>query len=109
MDYKIIGGDGREYGPVSLDELKSWVREGRIGRDSLIARSDVGVWLSADKFSELQPELSDLYAKNPTMQRSSFEPVGFWPRLGAFLVDYIVMWVAFSVLWGIMGPMLGGD
>lgn len=27
--YKIIGADGNQYGPVSLDELKSWVRDRR--------------------------------------------------------------------------------
>ncbi len=103
MDYKIIGGDGREYGPVTLDELKSWIREGRISRDSLIARSDVGVWLSAEKFSELQLELGDVYAKNPSMQRSTFESVGFWPRVGAFLLDNVAMWVVFFVVWEALG------
>jgi hypothetical protein len=27
--YKIIGGDGKEYGPVSADQLRQWVNEGR--------------------------------------------------------------------------------
>ena len=27
--YKILGGDGNEYGPVSADTLRQWVREGR--------------------------------------------------------------------------------
>ena len=27
--YKILGGDGKEYGPVLADTLRQWVREGR--------------------------------------------------------------------------------
>jgi TM2 domain-containing membrane protein YozV len=27
--YKIIGADGREYGPVGADQLKQWIAEGR--------------------------------------------------------------------------------
>ncbi|MFN7141975.1 MAG: RDD family protein, partial [Limisphaerales bacterium] len=108
MDYKMIGGDGREYGPVTLDELKNWVREGRIGRDTLVARSDVGVWLAADKFTELAPELREVYEKNPALARNTFEIVGFWPPLGAFLLDTVVLWVAFSVLWSWFGASWAG-
>lgn len=27
--YKILGGDGREYGPVSADVIRQWITEGR--------------------------------------------------------------------------------
>jgi len=27
--YKIIGADGREYGPVSADQIRQWIAEGR--------------------------------------------------------------------------------
>ena len=46
-NYKIIGGDGREYGPVTLDEIKGWIRDGRIGRTTQIWRSDLGSWHDA--------------------------------------------------------------
>jgi len=26
--YKIIGADGREYGPITADQLRQWIREG---------------------------------------------------------------------------------
>ncbi len=105
----MIGGDGREYGPIPLNELKNWIREGRIGRETLIARSDVGVWLAASKFSELDPDLRDVYEKNPSLSRHSFEPVGFWPRVGAFLLDNIVMWIAFYAVWSWIGLDFAGE
>lgn len=35
MTYKIIGGDGREYGPVTETELRKWIAEGRLNAQSL--------------------------------------------------------------------------
>ena len=28
--YKIIGADGKEYGPVSTEQLRQWLLEGRV-------------------------------------------------------------------------------
>ena len=28
--YKIIGGDQKEYGPVTADQLRAWITEGRV-------------------------------------------------------------------------------
>ena len=27
--YRIIGADGREYGPIPAEQLRQWIREGR--------------------------------------------------------------------------------
>lgn len=53
ITYKTIGGDGKEYGPISLEQLKGWVAEGRIGPNSQIWRSDQGVWSTAGALPEL--------------------------------------------------------
>ncbi len=34
MTYQIIGGDGREYGPVTDAELRKWIAEGRLNAQS---------------------------------------------------------------------------
>ena len=34
--YTIIGGDKQEYGPVSADDVRLWIAEGRLGEQSLI-------------------------------------------------------------------------
>jgi hypothetical protein len=33
--YKIIGADQREYGPVSADQIRQWIREGRANANTL--------------------------------------------------------------------------
>ena len=51
--YTMLGADGQQYGPVGLDLLKSWIREGRIDAASQILRSDTNTWLPASQYTEL--------------------------------------------------------
>src|ERR1041385_8678220 len=93
LSYKIIGGDGREYGPVSLDELRAWVVDGRVGGPTQVWRSDSGSWSPATHYEELQPEIGQVSAGAEAM-----EAVGFWPRFGAYILDCIVMWVVYRLV-----------
>ena len=52
-EYKIIGADGREYGPATLDELIEWVREGRVGRQTQVWSSTDERWTPAGRMTEL--------------------------------------------------------
>ena len=42
--YKIIGGDQKEYGPASAEEMCRWISEGRLGQETLVQREGSGVW-----------------------------------------------------------------
>src|SRR5438552_15642153 len=53
LTYKIIGTDGKEYGPVALSELQKWVGEGRITGATQVLRSDQQGWSTAASFPEL--------------------------------------------------------
>lgn len=56
--YIIIGGDGKEYGPISADDLRKWIAEGRLNAQSM-AKSE-----SDAEFRPLAafPELADAFA-----------------------------------------------
>jgi hypothetical protein len=54
LTYKIRGADGKEYGPVNLDQLIAWLRESRIGLENEVMRSDMNYWSPAANFTELQ-------------------------------------------------------
>jgi uncharacterized RDD family membrane protein YckC len=100
VEYKIIGGDGLEYGPAALDELRSWIRDGRVAGSTQVWRSDKSSWSSADRYSELQPDLTHLYEASRHVAAARLRPVGFWPRMGAFILDRLVLTVIFAVIWG---------
>jgi GYF domain 2 len=52
--YKILGGDGQEYGPATLEQMLGWVREGRVNATTQVWRSDQSAWLNAVQLPELQ-------------------------------------------------------
>ena len=90
ITYKIIGADGMEYGPVPLSELKFWIADGRVSSQTHVWRSDSSRWLAAAACPELAPEMGDLVMPEAPVD-AGLEPVGFWPRLGAYLIDMLLL------------------
>lgn len=50
--YKIIGADGREYGPATLEQMRQWIREGRVNAQTSVLRAG-GDWRPASEMPEL--------------------------------------------------------
>jgi hypothetical protein len=44
--YKIRGGDGKEYGPVSTETLKQWVAEGRANAQTQVQPEGELTWMA---------------------------------------------------------------
>ena len=42
--YFIIGGNGKEYGPVSKSEVFEWIKEGRANGDTQIKETEAEEW-----------------------------------------------------------------
>lgn len=55
--YRIIGGDGREYGPVSAEQIRQWVRENRANADTRACVEGTNEWKPLRAF----PEFADLW------------------------------------------------
>jgi hypothetical protein len=51
--YKIIGGDGNEYGPVDLEQLQQWIRDGRAGAQTKVRREGSAEWQVLSEVPEL--------------------------------------------------------
>ena len=51
--FKIVGGDGKEYGPIDLATLLQWTREGRISSQTQVWDSRAGSWQPAMLIAEL--------------------------------------------------------
>lgn len=52
--YRIIGNDGREYGPADLATMRAWVAESRIDSNTLIQADGSTEWKTASAFPELE-------------------------------------------------------
>ncbi len=112
VEYKIIGGDGHEYGPASLEETREWCEQGRVDRKTLVWRSDEQRWVAARDRDELKwdlpPEAPPTRAPAPDStvppsQRVSTDDLfiisaGFWIRAAAFAVDWIVFTALISLV-----------
>jgi hypothetical protein len=55
--YLVLGGDGKEYGPVTLRDVLNWVQQKRIRAQSRLKRSDSGDWTMAGQLPELRDAL----------------------------------------------------
>ena len=73
LTYKIIGADGKEYGPVALSELLKWVGEGRITGATQVSRSDQPGWSTAASIPELG--VSDSTGPAPVAAPKAADPV----------------------------------
>jgi hypothetical protein len=53
LTYTVLGGDGGQYGPVNLDQLRGWIRDGRVVANTHVWRSDTPSWATAAALPEL--------------------------------------------------------
>lgn len=51
--YKILGADQNEYGPVSADELRKWIAEGRVVANTMVRLDGTTEWKTAASLPEL--------------------------------------------------------
>jgi len=42
--YKIIGGDGRPYGPIGIEQIRQWIAEGRANAQTLAQAEGATDW-----------------------------------------------------------------
>jgi hypothetical protein len=67
-NYKIIGGDQKQYGPVSAEDLRKWIAEGRLNTQSLVQIEGETAWKPLAAFPELAEALAGAAAKPPLAQ-----------------------------------------
>lgn len=56
--YKILGGDGKEYGPISADTLKQWIAEGRANAQTQVQFEGSSAWTALG----MVPEFVGIFA-----------------------------------------------
>jgi uncharacterized membrane protein len=83
--YTIIGGDQKEYGPITAEQLRQWIAEGRANAQTSVRSDATGEWKPLASY----PEFADLLATQPpppTQTPPSAAQAGLPPDL--FARDY---------------------
>ena len=129
--YTIIGGDGKEYGPVSAEQVRSWIAGGRANLQTRVKRVGTDTWKSAADFPEITgtasaapepgstPQAAPAFATvAPTLdiiscyERSwALLKSNFWPLVGVSVVMAMIFAaLGYSQFVGlyVVSPFLGG-
>jgi hypothetical protein len=59
--YKVIGADQKEYGPVSVDQIRTWIAEGRVNAQTRVRAEGAQEWMPLSGF----PEFADALGVGP--------------------------------------------
>ena len=81
--YKIIGGDGREYGPVSPEQLRQWLAEGRLTAQTLAQVAGSADWKPLVNFPELMPVAAPPPVAPPIQHVPASKPPGADKKIAA--------------------------
>jgi uncharacterized membrane protein len=91
--YRVVGGDGKEFGPVDLAGLQQWIREGRVLKETRVRKND-----GAAVMAELLPELASTFTPPPS--GSTVPPIAVTvPIPGEFRI-----WGFIDQAWQIVKP-----
>src|ERR1022692_965886 len=63
--YKIIGADGREYGPITADQLRNWIAEGRATAETRVQAEGAAQWKLLTEYLEFAPALARVLPSRP--------------------------------------------
>ena len=55
--YRIVGKDGQQYGPVTADQLRSWIAENRANAQTLALAEGTQEWKPLGSFPEFAADL----------------------------------------------------
>jgi len=69
--YKIIGTDGRQYGPVGTDQMRRWLGENRVNAHTLVQAEGTTEWKPLISYPEFA---SDFKVAPPPMATSFSNP-----------------------------------
>jgi hypothetical protein len=69
--YKIIGADQKEYGPITSDQIRQWIAQGRLNANTLALADGTPEWKPLSAF----PEFAEALGINPLTSTFSAQGV----------------------------------
>lgn len=89
---------GQQIGPVSLDDLRQLVALRRLGHADLVWREGTPDWVKAANVAELNLPPASI----PVASSTTARPPVFWLRVGAALIDVILLNIGTGMAAGIL-------
>ena len=77
--HRIIGADGNEYGPVSLEVLRQWIAEGRANAQTKVRLEGAPEWKRIEEVPELAPAAASPPGRESALGSSARAPVAISP------------------------------
>ena len=114
--YKIFGADQKEYGPVSADQVRQWIADGRVTGRTQVQAEGSSEWKSLSEFHEFHTALAaKSAAQGPTPPTGSGSTPPSIPSNGspasglaiASLVMGVLSFVGCSIFTGIPAIIAG--
>ena len=92
--FKILGSDGKEYGPVSADALRQWVQQGRANGQTPIQPTGATDWKPLASF----PEFAPIFAAPPPGMTAAIggTPIGNAPTSGLAISSLVMGILGFA-------------
>jgi hypothetical protein len=108
--FKIIGADGRQYGPVSADQLRQWIAQARVNSQTLVQAEGSVDWKRLGEFPEFGPPSPPVSPPTPLMPTASVPgPVpapAVYPKTNSMAVAGLTMGViGVTIGWICCGPL----
>src|SRR5476649_293460 len=75
--FTIIGGDGKEYGPVTVEQIRTWITSGRANLDTQAKALGTDEWRRVGDFAEFSSPAS----APPVLPGTSPSPTAADPTL----------------------------
>jgi hypothetical protein len=86
--YRIIGADGREYGPITADQLREWIAEGRADAHTKALAEGATQWKPLIEYLEFAPLLARMAPPVTAPGPISITPT---PRTNSMAVTGMIM------------------
>jgi hypothetical protein len=126
--YTIIGGDGKEYGPVATEQIRAWIAGGRANGETKVKALGSDEWKRIDELPEFAGPQAGAAPVHSAAYPGARAPVtldiascygrswallmgSFWPVVG---VSFLVMLAVAAIMWThamgllLLGALLNG-
>lgn len=94
--FKILGSDGKEYGPVTAGQLRQWISEGRAGGQTQVKSEGASDWMLLSTV----PEFADVFRAPPLIASGA---AGAKPPVVRILAFIMFAVAGISAVWQVLG------